>query len=229
MLVIGGLEKVSLLDYPDKVSAIVFTYGCNLKCPYCHNPELVVEKISNRISEKDVLDFLELRENRLDAVVVTGGEPLIQSGLPRFLKKIKDMGYLVKLDTNGLSPNKLQGVLDKNLVDYIAMDVKYPSAEYMQRTGIVDIDKKIKKSIDIIINSGLDYEFRTTYVKGIHTYESVEEIGEMIVGAKKYYIQNFRSGKSINSNFNEDNSFKPKELKHILSIMKKYVSHSFIR
>lgn len=231
MLRIAGLEKSSLIDYPGKVSAIIFTYGCNLRCPYCHNPELVTTKLcrDNVIPHKYVFDFLKKRVRKLDAVVITGGEPLIHDTLEKFIRKIRNMGFLIKLDTNGFNPEKLEDLIKKGLIDYIAMDIKYPESKYIKLTNSKKSAKKIKKSIDIIMNSGLDYEFRTTYVKFIHDMQAVKEIGRMIKGAENYYIQNFRPGKTINPKLDSNYSFSEEELKEIKKIIGKYVKNVYIR
>lgn len=231
MLRVSGLERSSLLDYPGKISAIIFTHGCNLRCPYCHNPELVIEGFNKdgSFSEKDILSFLESRKGKLDALVITGGEPLVQSNLLPFIKKVKEMGFLIKLDTNGTFPDRLQDFIETGLIDYIAMDVKYPKVEYVKNSMIPEIAKKIERSIKIIMDSGLDYEFRTTYVKPLHSLESAEGIGQMIKGAKNYYIQNFRSGKTIDPTLTKENSFATKELEQIKKIIEKYVEDVQIR
>lgn len=223
------LEKATLLDYPGKVACILFTYGCNLRCPYCHNPELVTEKLNKDylLTEKYIFDFLKNRVGKLDAVVITGGEPLIHKEIFSLIDKIKKMGYLVKLDSNGLLPDRLKVAIDSGNIDYVAMDVKFPLSEYMK---IVPNSKElIKESVKLIMNSGVDYEFRTTYVKGIHTLESVQQICEIIKGAKIYYIQNFRSGKSIDPKLNSSNSFTSKELKSMKKSATKYVKKVIIR
>ncbi len=228
MLKIGGLEKSSLLDYPDKISTVIFFYGCNLRCRYCHNPELVTEPFRKEVSytEKEVFDFLKSRIGKVDGVVITGGEPLLQNGIEDFIRKIKKLGLLVKLDTNGFFPDILSKLIKEDLIDYISMDVKYSEEEYLKYTGNIS---KVKKSIKMIMESGIDYEFRTTYMNGIHTKESVEGIGELIKGAKRYYIQNFRDGKCIDESLNIDNSFLEKELKVFKKIMKKYIKDVYIR
>lgn len=230
MLKIAGLEKLSLIDYPGKLSAIVFTHGCNLRCEYCHNPELVISPIAPEdiYDPEKVLRFLKERSGKLDAVVITGGEPLLYDDLEPFIKSIKGLGYLVKLDTNGLLPNKLQKLISHGVLDYISMDIKYPEGDYLTFTG-KDALSHVKKSISIIMNSGLDYEFRTTYVKGIHTVESSKAIGEMIDGAKQYYVQNFRAGKTINPTLSEQNSFTEKELKTLKKNIKPFVLNVEIR
>jgi pyruvate formate lyase activating enzyme len=231
MLRISGLERSSLLDYPGKISAIIFTHGCNLKCPYCHNPELVIEGFeqSGSFSEEEILNFLESRKGKLDALVITGGEPLVQSDLLPFIRKVKEMGFLIKLDSNGTFPDRLKDFIDTGLIDYVAMDVKYPKVGYVKNSMIPGVAKKIERSIKIIMDSGLDYEFRTTYVKPLHSLESAEGIGKMIKGAKNYYIQNFRPGKTIDPTLTKKNSFTTKELEQIKKTIEKYVENVQIR
>lgn len=230
-MIISGFQKSTFLDYPGKISAVVFTYGCNLRCRYCHNPELVVTPCdrSTLVDEKDVLKFLEKRKGFLDALVITGGEPTLQEDLISFIQKAKDIGLLVKLDTNGTDSNIVKKILDLDIVDYWAMDIKYEEEVYTQnlREGIEYED--IKESIKLLMERAKDYEFRTTYVKGIHTLESADGIGKLIKSAKRYYIQNFRPGKTIDMGLNSSNSFSQKELKDIQKIVKKYVDNVEIR
>jgi pyruvate formate lyase activating enzyme len=227
-MLISGFEKNTLLDYPGKVASIVFTYGCNLRCSYCHNPELVVEECKKEflIDEDTVLDYLKEREGLIDALVITGGEPTLQEDLVAFIKKVKDLSLLVKVDTNGVYTDIIKKIIDKDIVDYWAMDVKYPS-EYYKEHGIDT--KSIRRSIELIMGSGKRYEFRTTYVKGIHSIEDAKSIGELISGAQNYYIQNFRKGKTIDSSLNSSNSFTQKELERIKDKVSKYVENVTIR
>lgn len=231
MIRIGGLEKVSLLDYPGKVSTIIFTYGCNLRCEFCHNPELVIYDFNEKVqvTENFLFDYLKKRKGIIDAVVITGGEPLIYPEIDTIIRRIRDLGYLVKLDTNGFFPEKLRELIESRILDYIAMDVKYNPKDYIKRTGDSDALMKVKESIKLIKKSGIDYEFRTTYVKGIHKMRDSEDITYLIKNSKKYYIQNFRPGKTINPKLDILNSFKEDELEKILSGAKKYVKNSFIR
>jgi len=231
MVKIGGIEKTSLLDYPGKISTIIFTYGCNLRCTYCHNPELVVEEFNEEksVSESELLKFLESKKGKIDAVVITGGEPLLHPDLEDLIVKIREMGFLIKLDTNGLLPSNLRALIKKGLLDYIAMDIKYPADDYPVMTGISSIMNKIKDSIRIIMDSGVDYEFRTTYVKGIHTFRSAKYIGQLIQGAKMYYVQNFRDGKTITKGFDSSNSFTDTELRRIKREAGLYVKKTIIR
>lgn len=231
MIKIGGLEKVSLLDYPDKLSAIIFTYGCNLRCSFCHNPELVIYDFNSNIEIKEeyLFEYLKRRKKKLDAVVITGGEPLIHPDIEKLIVKIRKMGYLVKLDTNGFFPEKLKDLVEKNILDYIAMDIKYGPDSYNEQTGDKNSLEKIKETIKIIKRSGIDYEFRTTFVKGIHKITDAQDIAELVKGAKKYYIQNFRAGKTINPSLDSSNSFTDKELEKLLVGAKKFVKNSYIR
>lgn len=231
MIKISGLEKSSLLDYPGKVSAVIFTHGCNLRCPYCHNPELVTGGFCKKaaITEEALFEFLKKRKGKLDGVVITGGEPLVHNDLREFIVKIKDMDYLVKLDTNGTLPKRLKSVLKEDLIDYIAMDVKFPKSDYIKTSARKSMSEKIMESIDIIMSSNLEYEFRTTYVKNFHDLESVKKIGAMIKGAEKYYIQNFRAGKTLDPLLSDENTFNKDELKDMRKIMKRYVKKVYLR
>lgn len=193
---ISGFEKMTLTDYPGSVAAIVFTQGCNFKCPFCHNSDLIYFK-SGVIDENEVLDYLGKRKKMLDGVVITGGEPTLQQDLINFLNKVKNLGLKVKLDTNGAKPEVLKKIIDLNLVDYIAMDIKSSQNNYSEVSGVkVDINK-IRESISIIKKSKLDFEFRTTVVKNYHNYESLLEICEYVGNDVKYYLQNFENSSRV--------------------------------
>lgn len=191
-MLIKGLQKLTLLDYPTKTACTIFTGGCNFRCPFCHNASLVLDVNEGERYEPDqVLSFLKKRQGLLDGVCVTGGEPLLQKDIKEFLHEIKSMDYAIKLDTNGYSPEKLKEIVDEGLIDYVAMDIKNCKEKYSETAGI-DIDiSRIEKSVDFIMNSGIDYEFRTTVVKEYHTLSDVEKIAQWISGAKRYYLQNF--------------------------------------
>lgn len=226
---IGGLQKTSLTDFPGKISAIVFTVGCNFRCGYCHNPELYSLKTVNKIAERDILSFLEKRKGVLDGVVITGGEPTLQNDLAPFIKKVKKMGYLVKLDTNGSNPDVVARLLKNKLLDYIAMDIKSSFDKYeavVKRK--IDITK-IKKSIDLIMKSGIDYEFRTTIVRDELDENDLIKIGEMIKGARLYALQKFVSSKVYDKNFYKKSSYSQNELDLIKDKLKNYVSEIIIR
>ena len=188
---IGGLQKLTLLDYPEKVACTVFTVGCNFRCPFCHNGGLVVGDEHENISEWDVLTFLNKRQNVLEGMCLTGGEPLIQKDVAEFLQKVKALGYAVKLDTNGSFPDVLRALIDKKLVDYVAMDVKNSIAAYPQTAGAnVDVEA-VCKSVELLKSGIIDYEFRTTVTGNYHTAESIREMGKWLVGAKRLYLQKF--------------------------------------
>ena len=218
---IGGLEKSTLIDYPGRIAATVFLLGCNFRCPFCYSSELVLpEKMAEqpKIAEKAFFDFLKERQGLLEGVVICGGEPTIHKDLPDFIKRIKDLGFLLKLDTNGSNPEMLRKLMQKGLVDYVAMDIKAPlGAKYDLATGVkVDLDK-IKESIEIIKGSGVDYEFRSTIAPSIHSKEDVIQMAKDISPAKKYYLQNFRGEKTIDPRFEE---IKPYAKDFLLEIQK---------
>lgn len=215
---IGGFQKFTLIDYPERIAATIFVSGCNFACPFCHNPELVVpEKIKERpkISLEEVLDFLEERKELLEGVVVCGGEPTIYKDLPNLAKKIKEMGYLVKIDTNGYTPGILRELIDKKLVDYIAMDVKGPKKRYSKVVN-KEIDvKKIEESINLFKEEKVDYEFRTTVVPNILEKKDIIEIAKWLSPAKRYFIQQFKAGETIDPIFKEA---KPYSLEYLQGI-----------
>jgi pyruvate formate lyase activating enzyme len=232
-MVISGLEKFTLLDYPGKTSAVIFTYGCNFRCPYCHNPELVIEPLNSSMvfSEDEVLAFLKGRVGKLDAVVITGGEPLIYNDLIDFVVQVRTLGFKVKVDTNGSNPEFLEQIIDKGVVDYWAMDIKYGVKLYEEglNDGVPVKEDDLRASIKAIKNSAVDYEFRTTVVKGIHDVEEMKAIGELIYGSDKYYIQNFRPGKTLDPKMTNENSFTDAELKELKEAIAPYVKRVEIR
>jgi len=229
-MIIGGFQKFSLIDYPDKICAIVFTQGCNLRCPYCHNPELINLKSSQYIiSKEEVFSFLEKRKGKLDALEVTGGEPTLQRDLLEFLKKIKDLDYLVKLDSNGSHPEVVEKAIKLKIADYLAMDVKAPLKKYREVThSKVDISK-IKNSIELIMNSGLDYELRTTIAKSQLCKEDIIEIGKLIKGAKLYVLQKFIPSKSLDPKFLNETTYSDEEFKYLKSALEGYVVNCLVR
>jgi len=188
-----GLEKLSLVDYDNKVSCILFKQGCNFRCPFCHNSSLVTRlKENTEIPFEEILAYLRKRKGVLDAVVISGGEPTLDLELKDEIKKIKEIGYLIKLDTNGTHPEVIKDLLENNLLDYIAMDIKNSFEKYPSTIGVDNYEKeKILQSIDLIINSKIDYEFRTTLIEEFHSLEDMNKIGEIIKGAKKFYLQKF--------------------------------------
>lgn len=233
-IIIGGLQKSSLIDYPEKIAAIIFTQGCNFRCPYCHNPELIEGKGE---TVNGVLEFLKTRIGKLDGVVITGGEPTIHKDLPEFIKEIKGLGFAVKLDTNGTNPEMLNTLIQEKLIDYVAMDIKAPIGQYSDKysevtCSSVNIDN-ILKSIEILKNSQIyqnfDYEFRTTVVKSQLTTDDFEEIGELIKGAKKYYLQKFVPSKTLNKTFMNQTTYTDEEFIQIIKALKKNIINVELR
>lgn len=196
---IHGFNKTTLLDYPEHVAATVFTGGCNFRCPFCHNASLVLQPGECPvIPEEEVLGHLRKRRGILEGVCITGGEPTLQKDLKEFICKVKDMGFLVKLDTNGYRPEVLRQLLSEGLLDYVAMDVKAALPNYTKVTGCPQLDlSRIEESIAILKNSRISYEFRTTVVKGLHTVEEFEEIGRMLKGCRAYYLQAYRDNENV--------------------------------
>lgn len=227
---ISGLQKTSLIDYPGKICCIVFTKGCNFRCGFCHNPELVdpTQKLLE-IMEEEFYNFLKKRMGILDAVTITGGEPTIHKDLPEFIKKIKKIGFLIKLDTNGTNPEMVKKLLTDKLIDYIAMDIKGPIDKYDKICNSKIDQNNILESINLIMNSGIDYEFRTTIVPTLHNENDFREIGKMIKGAKIYYLQQFRPMKTLNPNFQTLPAYTTVELEKFARIVKKYVKNTVIR
>ena len=212
MNIIDGFDKLTLLNYPDKVACTIFTKGCNFRCPYCHNSSLIsLDKENDKY--KEVISYLNKRKGILDGVCITGGEPLIHKSTKELIKEIKNMGFLVKLDTNGSNPDMLKELIDENLIDYVAMDIKNTFDKYEETIGCKTNIDNIKKSIDIIESSNIDYEFRTTIVKELHTFDDIKGIINMIDKKSKYYIQNFRNSDGVlNKNLN---GFTKEELENL--------------
>jgi pyruvate formate lyase activating enzyme len=227
---IKGLQKTSLIDYPGKVCAVVFFGGCDFRCLFCYNVELVLnpERLKT-IPEEEFLEFQKKRKKWLDGIVLGGGEPCIQQNLPGFIRKIKNLGFLVKLDTNGSKPEMLEKLLKENLLDYIAMDIKSPLEKYDKAAGVKVNKKAIQKSIDLIRNSGVDYEFRTTVVPRFLDKNDLFIIGKWLKGSKRFFIQQFRSQTTINPEFQKEKSFKPEELNEFKDMLKPYFEEVEVR
>ena len=202
-MLISGLQKLTLLDYPGTVACTVFTGGCNFRCPFCHNASLVLPEELNREDETEpVLSFLKKRVGILDGVAVTGGEPLLHPDMPAFLEKVRALGYKIKLDTNGSFPERLMEIVNAGLVDRVAMDVKNSPALYGKTVGLERFDlKPVERSKDFLLSGKVEYEFRTTVVRGLHTRESLTEAAQWIAGAREYYLQQFKdSGELLDPN-----------------------------
>lgn len=195
-----GLQKMTLLDFPGKVACTVFTGGCNFRCPFCHNAPLVVSvNDAEAFDENEILSFLDSRKGLLDGICITGGEPLLYPQLPQFMKKVKEAGFLVKLDTNGSFPERLRECIEKGVTDYVAMDIKNSKEKYALTVGIDSYDlSSVEESVKILLSDVVDYEFRTTIVDEYHETQDIVSLCEWIKGAKRYFLQNFfDSGNTI--------------------------------
>lgn len=213
---IGGLQKLSLIDYPEKISAVIFTQGCNFRCPYCHNPQLVDVKLYQPcLEEKDIFRFLENRRGRLDAVVITGGEPALQDDLIPFIMDIRRLGFAVKLDTNGSRPRVLERLLRDGLVDFIAMDVKAPLEKYPDVVRAPLEKDNLRESIRLVIGAKIPHEFRTTAAASLLRPEDILTIAREIDGAKRYALQRFQPGETLETIFAEEKTFSDEEFVQI--------------
>ena len=223
---IAGIQKLTLLDYPEKLAATIFLAGCNLKCTFCQNVDLIYKPNEIKpIDKNEIFDFLKERYGKLEGVCITGGEPLINDDIIDFIKEIKKIGYLIKLDTNGYFPDTLKNILDMKIVNMVAMDIKSGNTKYETITG--SNSKEYLKSIKILMNSDIDFEFRTTCVKGIHDDNDFYEISDMIKGNEKYYLQDYRSNELIDHL--PYSAFNIEELEHFKSIVIKNIPNTIIR
>ncbi len=232
-MILGGYQKLTLIDYPGHIATTVFTVGCSFRCPFCHNPELVVETHCNASlhggMEKEFFAFLKKRQGKLDGVCITGGEPTIQPDIIPFIRKIKKMGFAVKLDSNGTRPDVLKKIIDEKLVDYIAMDIKSNLENYDKMIGvearfIAPMLDRVKLSVDLIMHSRVPYEFRTTVVPGLHTEKDFLKIAKWITGARAYYLQEYREDfKILDQNLKKKTKGKELDLEKI----KKSIEHNF--
>lgn len=226
---IGGFQATSLVDYPGTVCAVIFTVGCNFRCPYCHNPELVFESPEKIYTEKEVLAHLRSRTGVLPAVTVTGGEPTLQKNLLAFLRKIRRLRLKIKLDTNGTNPVMLREALEKNLLDYVAMDVKAPLSRYPEIVGSAVSREKIKESVAILLEGRVEYEFRTTIVRSQLTREDLAEMAKEIRGARRYYLQQFNPAVTLHPVFRSKLSYSREELENFAKDISPYVTHCAVR
>jgi pyruvate formate lyase activating enzyme len=226
---IGGFQKTSLLDYPDRISAIVWVSGCNFRCPFCYNQKLALGT-AETFPEETILSFLSKRRGLLEGVVISGGEPLLQDDLADFIAKIKKLGLRVKIDTNGALPDKLRGILDQQLVDYIAMDIKAPKEKYRELAGVnIDI-ATIDESITLIKNTASAYEFKTTFVPGLLNKEDIIEIGKWLNGADRYFLQQFKPLPPLISSALEQTVPYPQQyVEETLAAVKPFFKHCAVR
>lgn len=223
-----GLQKLTLLDYPKKCAATIFLGGCNFRCPFCHNGDLVCDNFPLPLSEDEVFTFLKKRQGILDGVCITGGEPLLNKDISRLIKKIRSLGYLIKLDTNGSNPTLLKELIDEGLINYVAMDIKNSLDKYPNSIGVDGFNtESIKMSTEILMNSGIDYEFRTTVVSELHEKSDFEKIGEWLKGCDNFYLQKFEDSefviqKGLHSPSDE-------QLREYAQILERYIKNVGIR
>lgn len=233
-MLIKGLQKQTLVDYPEKIACTIFLFGCNFRCPYCHNPELVDGKLAREVktySEEEVLDFLKENRNFLDGVCITGGEPTLNNELPEFMRKIKALGYTVKLDTNGTNPGMLAQLLKEKLVDYVAMDFKAPFEKYEKVVNANANLDDLKKSLNII-KEFPDYEFRITVVPKLTTKNDLIEIAKFLKkqnANKAFYLQHFEPKKCLDKNFEGKKPYRDEELKEFADVIKPFFKKVEIR
>lgn len=231
MVQIKGIQKTSLIDYPGKICTILFTAGCNFRCAFCYNRDLVLNpEALPQISEDEIIGFLKERRKWIDGVSITGGEPLLYKDIGSFIAKIKCLGLSVKVDTNGTSPELLSSLIDERLIDYVAMDIKNSLGKYEETSGAKVDACKINESIEIIKCSGIEYEFRTTAVRKFHTLDDFKDISEMLKGAKMFYIQNFRPAPGlIDGSLGMEQAFKLSELNDFKRILESNINKVEIR
>ena len=224
---IGGFQKMTVLDYPGKIAATVFTYGCNLRCPFCHNASLVVDD-SELLSVDEILRYLARRRGILDGVCVSGGEPLLQPDIEALLRAIRDLGLQVKLDTNGTLPHRLADVTAKGLVDYVAMDIKNAPSRYPETVGCAPVDlDAVRESASLLMRGNIPYEFRTTVVRELHGDDEIEEIGRWIAGAERYFLQGFiDSGNLIGGGLS---AYTKEEMERLRAVAARYVPSAAVR
>lgn len=241
-MIIGGFLPTTLLDYPEKLACTVFTCGCNFRCPFCQNGTLALGAHPEYEQSEDILERIKKRKNILEGVCITGGEPTLQKDLPEFLKNIKTLGLLVKLDTNGSRPDAIKSLYQEGLIDYVAMDIKSSRENYPAVSGIPGLSAAaVEESVEFLIHSGIAYEFRTTLVKGLHTYEDMEAIAAWLKGADKYYLQSYEdselilrkltpsSADSITAADTALESFSEEELQRFLQIARQTIPSAALR
>lgn len=226
---ISGIQKLTLLDFPGKLACTVFTSGCNFRCPFCHNASLVLPGMSEHIDESEVFLFLKKRVGILEGVCITGGEPCLQSDLESFIEKVKALGFSVKLDTNGSFPEKLSALLEKGLLDYVAIDIKTSPERYAEVTGVTNESffENVKKSVELLKECGIPHEFRTTTAKELQTAEDFLKIGQWLKGEKRYFLQQYESSGELVGK--EMTPYEKEELEEFKKLMENFVEDVEIR
>lgn len=233
-MVLSGIQKFTLIDFPGKIACVFFTGGCNFRCGFCHNPEFVLPEQLAKLSksfipEEAALNFLEKRKGMLDGVVISGGEPTIMPDLEEFIVKIRNLGFAVKLDSNGNRPEVLRALIEKKLVDYIAMDFKTSLPDYRSLVGQLADEMKLRESIELLKQGEVEYEFRTTLIREVHTPEILETMRDTLSGAKRLYLQTFRGGTVLNPTFRDYHAFTLEEMQGIAKLFSACVKEVFIR
>ena len=230
---IAGLQKLTLLDFPDKTAATVFTAGCNLRCPFCHNAELVytsAQEPNETLSEEDFFAFLKSRRGLLDGVCITGGEPLLQPGLDTFCNKIKEEGFAVKLDTNGFFPDRLQALISAQLIDYVALDVKNHSEKYAETVGVASLNlTPLHTTLDLLREDSVAYEFRTTVVKEYHTSDDLFALATLIKKARAWYLQGFVDSAEVLAGHSILHPWEKEDLRAIVDPLRALIPNTFLR
>ena len=228
-MLIGGLQKMTLIDYPDKIAATVFTVGCNFRCSFCHNPDIVKNGLAT-ITEKEFFDFLSKRKKLLEGIVITGGEPTLHRDLVDFISQIKDMGYLVKLDSNGTKPHVLKRLIKNDLIDYVAMDIKAPWSKYRDVVCRETDVSKIKESVKILKEGNVDYEFRSTVLPELHSLDDLVKMARQIKGAKKYYLQQFVAGDNLmDESFSQQRPYTKKQMNEVAREIREWFGKCLVR
>ena len=230
MVEVKGWQKTSLIDYPGKICSVIFLPYCNFRCPFCQNPDLVKNPEEQpSISVEEIVKYIESKKEWIDGVCITGGEPTIHKDLPELIEKFKNIGMFVKLDTNGSNPEMLKELIKKGLLDYIAMDIKAPLEKYHIAAGVKVDTEKIKESINIIMNSGIDYEFRATVVPRLHKKEDLQKMAELVKGAKKFAIQQFRPNITLDESFQKEKPYSNEELEEFKEMLKGFFEKIEVR
>ncbi len=225
---IHGLNKLTLLDYPGHMACLIFTGACNYRCPFCHNASLVLNPNSQpAISEEEIFAFLQSRKGILEGVCISGGEPTLQADLPEFIRKIRAMGFHVKLDTNGSRPGILKALLDEGLLDYVSMDIKNAPKKYLSTIGFSGfnnlITDSVRQSVEFLMQSSIPYEFRTTVVKELHSEEDLLTIGKWLNGARAYYLQSFRDSETlVGASLGQFHAYEPEQMRAFRDMLKPY-------
>jgi len=233
-MIISGIQRFTLLDFPGKIACIIFTGGCNYRCGFCHNPEFVLPEVLAKIRgsfipEEAALNFLKQRQGMLEGVVITGGEPTIMPDLEAFIVGVRDLGFAVKLDTNGNRPAVLRSLIGQGLLDYVAMDFKTSLPQYRALVGQWADEAKLRESIELLKEGGVEYEFRTTLIREEHTPAILNAMRDTLAGAKRLYLQAFRSGITLDPAFKDLHSFTPGEMQDIAQLFSGSVEEVFIR